>query len=77
MKTLKEYLQEQEKLCIDNSIKFSNDMIEYFKKEWFDLLCEHLKQGNTITQEIFDSLEDCQKWYLNKHYSIHGIKIVA
>ena len=76
MKTLQEYLQEQIQECIDNNIGYES-LIDNFSQEWFDMLCEHLHNNGTITQDIFDSLDDCQKWYLNKHYLIHGIKIVA
>ena len=76
MKSLQEYLEENKKECIDNNIDFES-LVSFFTNEWTDNLYNHLKSGNTISQEAYDSLTDSQKWYLNKHYLIHGIKIVA
>lgn len=77
MVTLKEYLEEQKIAMETYGIKFSNDIKESLENEWFGFLCDCLKSKGTISHDIFNSLNDSQKWYINKHYLIHGINIFS
>ena len=70
--------QKQEILQVDASI-WSNNLVTELRKEYFDTIIEELNKGNKITQEVYEDLknDNMNEWYLNKHYIIQGIKIIA
>ncbi|MDB2162025.1 hypothetical protein PMX22_19760 [Clostridium butyricum] len=76
METKQQYISKIEKECVEAGIKFTNTLKNQFEGEWFDYIIEGIKNGKNISQEIFDSLDEMQKYYLNKHFIIQGINII-
>lgn len=67
--------QERMGLLEDGEI-VSDTMLSSIDNEYYNMLCEHIKKGNTITSEIYDDLSDGQKYHFNKHYNHRGDKVV-
>ena len=44
-------------------------------KEYYNEIETHIKAGNTITLEVYESLNQGQQFHFNKHYNIAGDKI--
>lgn len=76
MKTKQQYVSEIEKECIEAGINFSDILKNQFEGEWFEYIINKIKDGEKISQEIFGSLDELQKYYLNKHFIIQGINII-
>jgi rubrerythrin len=46
-----------------------------FENEYYEMVENEIKAGNTITQEVYDSLTEGQKFHFNKHYNYLGDKV--
>ena len=79
-KTTSEYVEEQRQEILKvNPIIWSTSLILYLRHEYFEIIIKHLNNKGKITQEVYDDLknDNMNEYYLNKHYFIHGIKILA
>jgi len=75
-KTRQEYIAEQYKEFEVEGIKSDDYMDFNLDNEYYNLLAEHMKQGGTITQEIFNSLTQGQQYHFTKHYNYRNDKII-
>jgi len=74
IQTRQEYITEQYKEFeaegLQDDFKHFN-----FDNEYYALVEEHIKAGNTITQEVYNSLTQGQQYHFNKHYNFRADKI--
>ena len=73
--TRQEYITEQHQEMEAEGIKQDEYMYFNFDDEYYSLLEDHVKQGGTISQEVYNSLTQGQQYHFNKHYNFRGDKI--
>jgi len=53
----------------------SDCILDDLSNNYYDYICEWMRAGNSITQLVYDSFTDGQKFHFNKHYNYRGDKI--
>lgn len=71
-----EYIQEQQRELIAEGMKPYEIEGLNFDDEYYALVESHIKQGNTITNEIYHSLTQGQQYHFNKHHNPRGDKVI-
>lgn len=72
----KEYIiEQQEELKKEGWKEYEIKEIN-FDDEYYAIVEDHIKQSGTITQEVYNSLTDGQKYHFNKHYNHRNDKII-
>jgi len=74
--TRSEYIAEQQQELIAEGMKPYEIQELNFDNEYYELIENHLKQGNTITNEVYNSLTQGQQYHFNKHYNSRGDKVI-
>ncbi len=69
METMNEFLERMKKECEENNILFSDLMKVSFMEEYYEKILNHVKNGGTISLQIFNSLDDGKKFHFKKHFS--------
>lgn len=72
MKTRNEYLQKAQEELGEKEYKNLSHSID---NEYYLLIENSVKAGNKISQEVYDSLSEGQKYHFNKHYNHRNDKI--
>lgn len=70
--TMQDFLENQKlelKDLYSESIKYQ------LSNDYYNIVCDVMRQGDVVTQRVYDSLEDNQKWHFNKHYNFRGDKV--
>ena len=44
--------------------------------EYYQNICTHCRQGGTITQGVYNSLDSLNQYHFNKHYNSRGTAII-
>lgn len=70
--TRDEYLEEYKVEL--GEIEFKG-MLPSIDNEYFALIEKEVKEGRTITPEVYDSLAEGQRFHFNKHYNHRGDKV--
>lgn len=70
-----EYIAEQQRELETEGFKPYEIKEINFDNEYYELIENYIKQGNTITNEIYTSLTQGQQYHFNKHYNSRGDKI--
>ena len=47
-----------------------------FDNEYYNLLINHVKQGNKITNEVYKDLSQGQQYHFNKYYNFNNDKVI-
>lgn len=69
----KDYIKRYESEIKELEIKKPED---YFMQEYYDYICESIKSGNKITQNVYDNIPDLHYW-IEHTFIIHGYNVVA
>lgn len=76
MQIRSEYIAEQQKeLAVEGLKPYEIKEID-FDEEYYTIIENHIKQSGSITNEVYNSLTDGQKYHFNKHYNYRGDKII-
>ena len=75
-KTRFEYIAEQQAELSAEGLKPYEIKEINFDDEYYTIIENHIKQGGSITNEIYNSLTDGQKYHFNKHYNYRGDKVI-
>jgi len=71
-----EYIAEQQNELEAEGLKHYEIKELNFDSEYYELIEEYVKQGGIITNEIYTSLTDGQKYHFNKHYNFRNDKVI-
>lgn len=52
-------------------------MFHVLDNEYYELVEKEVKEGKIITQEVYDSLTDGQRYHFNKHHNHRRDKVQA
>jgi len=74
--TRSEYIAEQQQELIAEGLKPYEIQGINFDNEYYELIENYIKQGNTITNEVYNSLTQGQQYHFNKHYNSRGDKVI-
>jgi len=67
------YIATEKALMLEDGLTISEINGFNFDNEYYDLVKEHIKQGNSITNEVYKDLTEGQRYHFNKHYGISKI----
>jgi len=75
--TRTEYIAEQQRELASEGLTQLEIKELNFDNEYYELIENHIKQkGNTITNEVYNSLTQGQQYHFNKCYNSRGDKVV-
>lgn len=72
METRNEYL-EKEKVEL-GEIEFKS-LFHIIDNDYYAMVENYVKEGKTISQDVYDSLAEGQRFHFNKHYNHRGDKV--
>lgn len=79
-------MKKNDKLCIATRYEYLekareelgedfSDLVVGIDNEYYAIIAKEVKNGKTISQSIYDSLTEGQKFHFTKHYNHRGDKI--
>lgn len=74
MQTRNEFFNEYEK---DIGSKEFGILFGSIDNEYYSLIENKVKQGKTISEKVYNSLSNGQKFHFNKHYNSLNNKVVS
>jgi len=74
--TRQEYITEQKRELEEEGLKPYEITGITFDQEYYELIENYIKQGGTITNEIYNSLTQGQQYHFNKHYNYRNDKVI-
>lgn len=72
METRNEYF-EKEKVEL-GEIEFKS-LFHIIDNDYYAMVENYVKEGKTISQDVYDSLAEGQRFHFNKHYNHRGDKV--
>jgi hypothetical protein len=54
---------------------YSDLMDDSFSNEYYGTIEQHLKEGGTITREVYNDLTEGQKYHFNRRWNVRGDKV--
>jgi hypothetical protein len=74
--TRQEYIKDQQQELEKEGLKPYEILGITFDNEYYELIENHIKQGETITNEVYNSLTQGQQYHFNKHYNYRNDKVI-
>lgn len=72
MQTREVYLEKAKEELGEKDFKY---LFQSIDNEYYALIEKAVKDGNVLTQEVYDNLTEGQKFHFTKHYNYRGDKI--
>lgn len=72
METRDEYLEKEREALGERDFQSLSHSID---NEYYAMVEKEVKSGNSISQAVYDSLTEGQKYHFNKHYNHRNDKI--
>lgn len=73
METRDEYLEKAKKELGEQEYK---DLCVGIDNEYYAMVESHVKQGNSISKQVYDALSEGQRFHFNKHFNHRGDKVL-